>query len=43
MHFDNLNCIIKMIGVSDYARVFHPVAVSLSTNEDESMFHFIGK
>ena len=31
------------LGVSDSARVFHPLAISVSTNEDEIMFNFIGK
>ena len=29
-------------GVSDMARVFHPLAITMSTNEDAPMFQFIG-
>jgi hypothetical protein len=40
----NGNIFISIItGISDIARVFHPVAVAISTHEDAAMFEFIGK
>jgi hypothetical protein len=32
------NLSLNFIGVSDYARVFHPLAICTSTNEDTAMF-----
>ena len=30
-------------GVSDANRDFHPMAIAISTNEDSTMFEFLGK